>query len=222
MIMLATAHVMESAGINSEKYSNIAVKMADEVLHGGFLNEEVGALLESVTLDGKFSDTTAGRIVNPGHSLEASWFLMAEGVLRNNGEALEKAKKTIDITMPLGVDKKHGGIIAFTDVKGCPRSQLEWDMKLWWPQCEGIIANRVAHIIFGDDKYKQNYEALKDYAFKYMADDECGEWYGYLHYDNTPSHDLKGNIFKGPFHLPRMCMLLASVEEEGGFIKFLK
>lgn len=221
MIMLATAQVMESAGINSGKYADIARKMAHEILHGGFLNDEAGALLESVTLDGKFSDTSVGRIVNPGHSLEASWFLMAEGVLHGNAEAVEAARKIIDITMPLGLDKKHGGIIAFTDVKNRPRAQLEWDMKLWWPQCEAIMANRLAYITFGDAEYGENYENLLAYAFKYMADSECGEWYGYLHYDNTPSHDLKGNIFKGPFHLPRMCMLLACLEEENGFKKFL-
>lgn len=222
MIMLATAHVMESAGLNSEKYADIAVSMANEILHGGFLNDEAGALLESVTAEGKFSDTSVGRIVNPGHSLEAAWFLMVEGVLRKNEEALTAARKIIDVTMPLGLDKVHGGIIAFTDVKNRPRTQLEWDMKLWWPQCEGIIANRLAHDIFGDEKYAENYNALLDYAMKYMADDEYGEWFGYLHYDNTPSHDLKGNIFKGPFHLPRMCMLLASLENDNGFEKFLR
>jgi len=221
MIMLATAHVMESAGINSEKYSEIAVKMADEVIHGGFMNDEAGALLESVTADGKFSDTANGRIVNPGHSLEAAWFLMSEGYLRDNDEAFATAKKIIDITMPLGWDKVHGGIIAFTDVKNRPRTQLEWDMKLWWPQCEAIIANKLAYLHFGDEKYNDNYKMILDYAFENMADKECGEWYGYLHYDNTPSHDLKGNIFKGPFHLPRMLMILAAMEEENGFVKYL-
>lgn len=221
MIMLSTAHVMESAGINSEKYKKISGEMADEILHGGFLNDEAGALLESVTLDGAFSDTAVGRIVNPGHSLEASWFLMCEAVLHDNDEAMAAAKKIIDITMPLGWDEKYGGIIAFTDVKDMPRQQLEWDMKLWWPQCEAIIANGLAYRFFGDDIYLENYNKLVEYAFKYMADSECGEWYGYLHYDNTPSHTLKGNIFKGPFHLPRLLMLLCAMEEENGLKKYL-
>lgn len=85
-------------------------------------------------------------------------------------------------------------------------------MKLWWPQCEAIIANRLCYEIFGEEKYLKQYESLKEYAFTHMADPEYGEWYGYLHYDGTVSHTLKGNIFKGPFHLPRMLILLDKME----------
>jgi N-acylglucosamine 2-epimerase len=35
-------------------------------------------------------------------------------------------------------------------------------------------------------------------------DREYGEWFGYLHRDGTVSTTLKGNGWKGPFHLPRM------------------
>lgn len=44
---------------------------------------------------------------------------------------IDFGKKIIDITYPLGWDKKNGGLIAFTDVLGYPPVQLEWDMKLW-------------------------------------------------------------------------------------------
>ena len=108
--------------------------------------------------------------------------------------------------------EKHGGLIAFTDVLGKPPVQLEWDMKLWWPQCEAIIANRLCYEIYGEEKYLNQYESLKKYAFEHFADQEHGEWYGYLHYDGTVSHTLKGNIFKGPFHLPRMLILIDKIE----------
>jgi N-acylglucosamine 2-epimerase len=36
------------------------------------------------------------------------------------------------------------------------------------------------------------------------TDPEFGEWYGYLHRDGQVSVPLKGNIWKGPFHVPRM------------------
>ena len=39
--------------------------------------------------------------------------------------------------------------------------------------------------------------------FKHFKDTEYGEWYGYLRRDGMVSTDLKGNIFKGPFHIPR-------------------
>ena len=45
-----------------------------------------------------------------------------------------------------------------------------------------------------------------DYAFSVFPDREYGEWYGYLHRDGTVAQPAKGNLFKGPFHVPRMMM----------------
>ncbi len=214
MIMLSTAQVMRSMDSDKKaEYDKIARECLDEILHGGYLQEK--ALLESVTKDGRFVDSPSGRIVNPGHSLEAAWFIMLEGLLTDNKEAIEAGKKIIDITLPLGIDKKYGGIIAFTDLSGKPPVQLEWDMKLWWPQCEAMIAFRMAYLIFGDEKYNELYLQFKEYCEKYFLDKENGEWYGYLHYDNTVSTTLKGNIFKGPFHIPRLYIIMAVLDEDG-------
>lgn len=220
MIMLATTQVMRSIPGLKEKYAPIAKACLDEILHGGFLTEK--ALLESVSLDKQPVDSPTGRVVNPGHSLEAAWFIMAEGLLTDNQEAIDLGQKIIDITLPLGWDKEHGGIIAFTDVDKKPPVQLEWDMKLWWPQCEAMIATRLAYLISGKEQYNETYLALKAYTEKYFYDTDAGEWYGYLHYDNTPSTTLKGNLFKGPFHIPRMLMIMACMDETGGILSFMQ
>ncbi|MBQ7820676.1 MAG: AGE family epimerase/isomerase [Clostridia bacterium] len=220
MIMLSTAQVMMSTGYNTDIYAKIADACLDEILHGGFLTEN--ALFENVSPDGKAVDTPTGRKVNPGHSMEAAWFVICQGLLTGNNEALEAGKRIIDITLPLGWDKAHGGIIAFTDAYGKPATDLEWDMKLWWPQCETMIAARLAYTLFGDEKYNKLYRDVKEYCEKYFIDRECGEWYGYLHYDNTPSSTLKGNIFKGPFHIPRLYIIMAIMDETGSIEKFMK
>ncbi len=220
MIMLATAQVMRSVEGLFDKYNDICSECLEEILTGGFLTEK--ALLESVTRAGEFVDSPNGRIVNPGHSLEAAWFIMAEGLVTGNNDAIEAARNIIDITMPLGWDKANGGIIAFTDLKGCPPVQLEWDMKLWWPQCEAMIAARLAYLQFGDEKYKEIYETLVEYCDKYFVDKESGEWYGYLHYDNSVSTTLKGNIFKGPFHIPRLYMIMSVMDDTNGILDFMK
>lgn len=221
MIMLSTAQVMRSAAKNnSEKYDNIAKKCVNDILTGGFLTDR--GLLENVGKNGEFLDTPSGRVVNPGHSLEAAWFLLSEGLASDNKAAIEGARKIIDVTLPLGLDKNRGGIIAFTDVCGKPPVQLEWDMKLWWPQCEAMIALRLAHRVFGDEKYEKAYKELVKYCEENFVDKEHGEWYGYLHYDNTPSTTLKGNIFKGPFHIPRFYMIMTSMDESGNIIEYMK
>lgn len=220
MIMLATAQVMQTMKAEvKEKYAKIAESFLQEVLTGGFLTDK--ALLENVDVNGKAVDSPTGRIVNPGHSMEAAWFVMAQGILMNDPKVIDLGRHIIDITLPLGWDEKNGGIIAFTDVAGKPPVQLEWDMKLWWPQCETMIAARLAYILFGDEKYKKLYEDLESYCEKYFVDEEYGDWYGYLHYDNTPSTTLKGNIFKGPFHVPRLYIIMALLDETGNMNAFL-
>ena len=66
------------------------------------------------------------------------------------------------------------------------------------------------------------YEEIKAYCEKYFVDHENGEWYGYLHYDNTISTTLKGNIFKGPFHVPRYYMIRAAMDECGSIESYAK
>lgn len=217
MIMLSTAQVLRSIDEVSEKYDVLAKQFLDEILHGGFLTEQ--ALMENVASDGSFVDSPTGRHVNPGHSLEAAWFVLTEGLLTKNQEAIDVAKKIIDITLPLGLT--DSSILSFIDVHGKPSIALEWDMKLWWPQCEAIIALRLAGEVFGDEKYTKLYEEIYEYTEQHFRDKEHGEWYGYLRYDRSVSTTLKGNIYKGCFHVPRLYMIMHAMEEKDGILKYM-
>ena len=222
MIMLSTAQVLRSTGVNFDKYNKICQDCVHEIINGGYFKKDLGGILENVGPDGEFVDTPTGRIANPGHGLEAAWFVMCEGIISGNEEAKKFGLELTDAQMALGWDKEHGGIISFTDILGKPAVQLEWDMKLWWPQCEALIANKVAYEISGDERYLDNSNKLCEYIKKYFIDEKDGEWYGYLHYDNTVANTLKGNIFKGPFHIPRLYLILAGYEENGTIKDYLK
>ena len=50
------------------------------------------------------------------------------------------------------------------------------------------------------------HKQINDYAWSHLPDPEYGEWFGYLHFDGTVSQPAKGNLYKGPFHIPRMLM----------------
>jgi N-acylglucosamine 2-epimerase len=205
MIMLATAQVLRK--VDHDRYDPIARACADEILVH-FI--EGKGLMENVSLTGGFVDSPTGREINPGHSLEAAWFVMTEGVYQNNGYYKDKAKEIIDVSMAHGY--RDGGIIAFCDCDGNPPDHLEWDMKIWWPQCEAMIANRLCYNVFGEEKYLRDFEAIRDWCFERYPDREHGEWYGYMHYDGTLANTLKGNFSKGPFHLPRMLYLVDKLE----------
>lgn len=221
MIMLSTAQTMRAVDTELEgKYSEIAAFCLNEILHGGFLTKK--ALLENVSVDGKALNTPMGRVVNPGHSMEAAWFVMLEGLLTDNEEAIKAGKKIINLSLPIGWDETYGGIKAFADVSGKPPMQLEADMKLWWPQCETIIAARLAYEVFKEGKYLKLCKTVEEYCENYFIDSKNGEWYGYLHYDNTPSTTLKGNIFKGPFHIPRLYIIMALLDSGSPIEKYVK
>jgi N-acylglucosamine 2-epimerase len=78
-----------------------------------------------------------------------------------------------------------------------------------------MIAARLAYLLFNDKKYLKIYNEINAYCEKYFVDKQNGEWYGYLHYDNTVANVAKGNIFKGPFHIPRFYMMMAVIDRDG-------
>ena len=99
---------------------------------------------------------------------------------------------------------KPGGLLYFTDVFGKPVQEYWHDMKFWWPHCEAIIATLLAWKLTGELRYAAMHAQVHDWSFAHFPDRDHGEWYGYLHRDGTVSQRSKGNMFKGPFHLPRM------------------
>lgn len=170
-----------------------------------FMKPEFEALLETVGSNGEFIDTINGRLINPGHCIETAWFLLEEAKHRSwDKELTAQALQILDWSWEWGWDKQYGGIINFRDCKNLPPQDYSQDMKFWWPQTEAIIATLYAYEATGDDKYLIWHKQISEWTYAHFPDAECGEWYGYLHRDGTVAQPAKGNIFKGPFHIPRM------------------
>lgn len=170
-----------------------------------FMHPEFKALLEMVGPDGELIDTCNGRTINPGHCIETSWFIMEEARHRNwDKDLVQLALQILDWSWEWGWDKEYGGIINLRDCKNFPPQDYSQDMKFWWPQTEAIIATLYAYQATGDEKYLQMHQQVSDWAYAHFPDKEYGEWYGYLHRDGTVAQPAKGNLFKGPFHIPRM------------------
>lgn len=179
-----------------------------------FLHPEFKALLEMVTPEGNLIDTCGGRTINPGHCIETAWFLLEEAKYRSwDKELVAMATQILDWSWEWGWDKEDGGIINFRDCMNYPPQDYSQDMKFWWPQTEAMIATLYAYEATNDPKYLEWHKMAHDWTYRHFPDKEYGEWYGYLHRDGTVAQDAKGNIFKGPFHIPRMlikCNLLCN------------
>lgn len=170
-----------------------------------FIHPEFKCLLETVGMNGEFIDTNLTRTINPGHCIETSWFIMEEAKLRNwDKEMLDMALEIFDWSWDWGWDKQYGGIINFRDCRNLPPQDYSQDMKFWWPQCETIIASLYAYLATDDEKYLYRHERISEWTYAHFPDADKGEWYGYLHRDGTVAQPAKGNLYKGPFHIPRM------------------
>ena len=203
MILINTAARIREAIPAVELDEQISLSI--ETLQRYFIHPEFEALLETVGPNGEFIDTIIGRTINPGHCIETAWFLLEEAKYRGGDPQLtEVAVKILDWSWKWGWDKEYGGLINFRDCKGLPVQDYSQDMKFWWPQTEAIIATLYAYEATGEERFLRMHQQISDWTYAHFPDVEYGEWYGYLHRDGTVAQPAKGNIFKGPFHIPRM------------------
>jgi N-acylglucosamine 2-epimerase len=168
-----------------------------------FYRPDLGIVVENVNNDGSLSDSFDGRLVNPGHAIEAMWFIMELGVRLNRKDLIEKA---VDITIKMieyGWDNKYGGIFYFIDRNGNPPQQLEWDQKLWWVHIETLISLSYGLLLTGNTVCRDWYEKIHDYTWNHFKDTEHNEWFGYLNRRGEVLLPLKGGKWKGAFHVPR-------------------
>ena len=203
MILINTAARIREAIPAVELDEQISLSI--ETLQRYFIHPEFEALLETVGPNGEFIDTIIGRTINPGHCIETAWFLLEEAKYSGGDPQLtEVAVKILDWSWKWGWDKEYGGLINFRDCKGLPVQDYSQDMKFWWPQTEAIIATLYAYEATGEERFLHMHQQISDWTYAHFPDAEYGEWYGYLHRDGTVAQPAKGNIFKGPFHIPRM------------------
>lgn len=203
MVLLVTAQELRNA-VDDPLCTRVIDQAICEV-ERDFMKPEFKCVLETVGPNGEFYDNFDGRMVNPGHAIELGWFILEEARLRNNDKRLiALGTKIVDWSYEIGWDQAFGGILYFRDARGLPCTEYWHDMKFWWPQNETIIATLLAFQLTGNEKYARWHRAAHDWAYAHFPDPQYGEWFGYLHRDGSVSTTLKGNMWKGFFHLPRM------------------
>lgn len=202
MIMINVASRIKMVAEDAELDEQITASVA--AIEKYFVHPEFKALLEMVGPQGEFIDTCNGRVINPGHCIETSWFLLDVAEARHDDHLRQLALQILDWSWDWGWDKEFGGIINFRDCRNLPSQDYSQDMKFWWPQTEAIIANLYAYKLTGDEKYLKRHRQISEWTYAHFPDRQYGEWFGYLHRDGSVAQPAKGNIFKGPFHIPRM------------------
>ena len=188
--------------IGKEKVNELVPDIIHEVMEV-FYQPKLGLVLENVNVDGSFADCFEGRLMNPGHTIEAMWFIMDLGIRLNDKSLIDKSVTIMLNTLEYGWDKEYGGIFYFLDIQGHPPQQLEWDQKLWWVHVEALVALAKGFQHTGDLRCKEWFEKVHDYTWSHFKDEQYGEWFGYLNRRGEVLLPLKGGKWKGCFHIPR-------------------
>ncbi len=188
--------------IGAERVDRFIPDVIHEVMEV-FYQPDLGLILENVDADGNFCDSFEGRLLNPGHAIEAMWFIMDLGKRLNDTALIEKACKIMLDTLEYSWDKKYDGIFYFMDSKGAPPQQLEWDQKLWWVHIEALVALAKGYAYTKNETCLAWFHKVHQYTWQHFKDSENGEWFGYLNRRGEVLLDLKGGKWKGCFHIPR-------------------
>ena len=192
-------------------------KTIDEAIHevfDVFYQPGIGVMVENLAPDGSLLDCFEGRKVNPGHDLEALWFMMNLGVRQNRPELVEKSMKIALDVIAYGWDREYGGIFYFMDRLGHPTQELEWDQKLWWVHLEAAVCTVKGYRLTGDRRALDWFLRLDDYLWNRFKDPEYPEWFGYLNRRGEVLLPLKGGKWKGCFHVPRGLFQIGDILQE--------
>lgn len=206
MIALVTAQELEKRLGPSANITAWIDRCLEEI-ERLFVKPEHRVVMESVHLDGRIANHFDGRLLNPGHAIEAAWFILEEARRRNDSRLTDLGCKMLDWMWQRGWDERYGGFRYFTDVDGKPPQEYWHEMKFWWPHDEALIATLLAFRLSRDPRYLELHEQCRHWAFRHFADSQNGEWFGYLRHDGQPSSGLKGNLWKSFFHHPRALLL---------------
>lgn len=211
MILCNLALEMEHI-LGKEKVDILIPEVVDQVMNV-FYRPDHGLIVENVAADNTLVDSFEGRILNPGHAIEAMWFIMDIGKRTGNAALINAAKNIMLNTIEYAWDHEHGGLFYFMDLYQKPMQQLEWDQKLWWVHVETLVGLAKGFVMTGDRECLKWFERVHAYTWEKFRDPHHGEWFGYLHRDGKPLNTAKGGKWKGCFHIPRGLLMVAKAFE---------
>lgn len=212
MITINTAQQLRDSIALEE--ADVWIDRSIETIVRYHVKDDLQCVLETVGRNGQVIDHFDGRTLNPGHAIEGAWFIMWEGRHRGDEGLISLGTRMLEWMWRRGWDEQYGGLLYFVDLHGLPVQEYWHDMKFWWPHNETEIATLLAYLLTGLPQYGHWHSQIHQWAHSHFSDPPCGEWFGYLHRDGRLSVPLKGNLWKGPFHLPRMQLVCWQLLEE--------
>ena len=167
-----------------------------------------------------------GQHINPGHSIEDSWFIHDAAVLLNRPDMSQTASRIMKASFFKGWDEKYGGVLHFVNLEGNPlkfESDSEeptiklvkggWGDKLWWEHSETLYASLLFFRLTGDRVFSDIHDKTLDYVKNHFInpDKNIGEWIQILTREGRPQEKVVALPVKDPFHITRNLLLICEL-----------
>jgi N-acylglucosamine 2-epimerase len=205
-MILANLSVEVGWLLTEEQLEQVLTETVTEVMTD-FRDPERNLLRENVAPNAMPVDCFEGRLINPGHTIEAMGFILDIAERQKDLETMHQAVEIMLSTLKFAWDTDYGGLYYFLDIQGHPPQQLEWNQKLWWVHLETLVSLALAYRLTGNNTCWQWYQRVHDYTWSHFVDPQAGpdqgEWFGYLDRQGQVLLPLKGGKWKGCFHVPR-------------------
>lgn len=219
MATLSAAQFVRSGGVLTELCNEIATECITAMKTDGFVNDDLKMVIEYQALKGEYIPLEENHSC-PGHVYEAAWFVLTEGIFRADEEIIRFGKKLTDYAMPEGFEKKTLLIPTYI----VPNDPYNFDLPdtiLGWPPNEAICTYRIAHKLFGDEKYLKLANLIEAEMERYFIDGDRS----YICIDRNAKpvaeRTDKGGFIQGPFHLERMLIALSVLEDTGSILGYM-
>ena len=209
MMIINICQFMRSSGIEDSRFNELIDEAIENIKNYGFIDDKNKRMREYAPADCKNAVIDEKEYVCFGHLYEAAWFIMSEGVYKDDMSLCDLGRKIMDYALCM-------------EENFCPlRTSNTGFEYAWWPQCEAMCAFALAYNIYGEKKYKENFEKLYAFTQENFADKEKGEWFMTCDKNGNILNSDKGGLFKGPFHLPRLFMVLSTLEDNKNILKYI-
>ena len=205
MILVNVCNIMGDC-LKTNDYDTFASEAVNKIF--SFWHPALDLMFENINIDDSFDlDSADGRILNPGHAMEAMWFIMEYAERKKDYELGSKAVILTGKILEYGWDQKFGGIFYFKDACGLPLLEPKSCLKIWWAHNEAAIAALYAYKLSSQQSFADWFKQIDVWSWKHFRDPDYPEWFGYTFPNGEPCHFFKGSNWKTFFHLPR-CLLM--------------
>ena len=217
MTFMSLAVATESRSVLGDKYQHIVDECINRSLYE-FASDKYQAAFEYIGTDGKPTLEGAGRILDPGHTMEALWFAMEEGFHSGNDGYIKRAGEILDWVIDRSYDETYGGFYHLSDIDSKTEKleavdygpiKADWSHKIWWVQCEALLTLAMSAVLNKNERHWQYFLKQREFTEDVFRDKEFGEWYSFASPEGKVLCNLKGFAGKGPYHVPRCILRLA-------------